>query len=155
MASCHGSCLGCPSLLLPHGLAHLTAGPLWPGGGAKPRLPCPTRVAGSGCSPAWTAVVGSTPNCSGWYSLPPCSLPASPEQLLSSLLLPLASILVSASSRPYLPPHSLTLSLHTLTSLITSFLSGNSLSHTYWSGQLNLVVISLACRPEIPPLVAR
>jgi hypothetical protein len=82
-------------------------------------------------------------------------LPASPEQLLSSLLLPLASILVSASSRPYLPPHSLTLSLHTLTSLITSFLSGNSLSHTYWSGQLNLVVISLACRPEIPPLLAR
>ena len=65
----------------------------------------------------------------------PCSLPAhsSLEQLLSSLLDPLTSVLSSASSRPYLSPHTLTNSLLTLTSLITTFLSGRILP--YWQGQ--------------------
>lgn len=64
------------------------------------------------------------------FSLHSLPVSSSLEELLSSLLLPLTSVLSTASSRPYLPQHSLITSLQTITALLTTILSGHSLSST-------------------------
>jgi hypothetical protein len=75
----------------------------------------------------------------GHSSLSLLSLLAVDAQLISrssleELLEPVTTVVSSASSRPYLSPHTLTLSLLTLNSFLTTFLSGSILSPDLWQG---------------------
>lgn len=57
---------------------------------------------------------------------------------LERLLEPVMSVVSTALSRPYLSSHTLTLSLLTLNSFLSTFLSGSSLTPDLWQGKITL-----------------
>ena len=120
-------CLCRSSLHLPRQFPSLSAGPPRPGGGARIRPSLSASAAGSGRpAPVW--VYRRT-------LLSSSSLPVSlSSPSLEKLLQPVISVLLSACSRPYLSPHTLILSLSTLNSLLSIFLSGSSLTSDFWQG---------------------